>query len=580
MSRQDMRNLTVEEWFLEIDQGLDYRRKYGLEDSWAELESLYYNVHPSMASNSPNIIAGTGDSFLSELTVPSPYVLVEAMREDAIDGAPIVESVMNNLMYDIEIAEQVEIATLHAYLWGRGFLKIGFDSEFGWNPKYDIGGDLVELGMSFTQLDRKGRRIESGKVRPGMPWIEAVLPHDIVVPWGTRDLDKCPWVFHRIIRHIDDIKADPKYSNKSGLQPVMSMEDYTNTYKSTLKPYRMGMMSPGTSSRKEEFCELWEGRSRRTGRIIVLATGYNKKLRDDVDLLLTNQGYPFADISFVPRARNFWVTPDSYYLKFHQAEQTDISVQASKQRRMGGLKFAYSEDAVDSDEIDKLTSAEVGAGFKVKGSHTLKEAIMTLQPGSNLGLYQDLAQSQQNARAVVGFSLNAQGEFMKGRKTATETQAVNRGGGNRMSRRVHRLRRFYGQASKKTIAILADLWKAPRLAKILGPDGESKWLRFTGEDLRGKYKYVVDFTNTSNESLLQRRQEAINMYMLLSQDPFVDPVELRRYLIKAYNDPELGRIFRMNSDADLRLQMSQMQQGSGGSSQGQASQSPLALPGV
>ncbi len=580
MSRQDMRNLTVAEWFLEIDQGLDYRRKYGLEDSWSELEALYYNVHPSQASDSPNIIAGTGDSFLSELTVPSPYVLVEPMRADAIDGAPIVESVMNNLMYDIEIAEQVELATLHAYLWGRGFLKIGFDSEFGWNPKYDIGGGLVELGMSFTQLDKKGRRIESGKARPGMPWIEAVLPNDIVVPWGTRDLDKCPWIFHRIIRHIDDIKADPKYSNKQGLQPVMSMEDYTNTYKATLKPYRMGMMSPGTSSRKEEFCELWEGRSRRTGRIIVLATGYDKMLRNDVDLLLTTEGYPFADISFVPRARNFWVTPDSYYLKFHQAEQTDISIQASKQRRMGGLKFAYDEDAIDDDEINKATSAQVGVGFKVKGGRDLKQAIMTMQPGSNLGLYQDLAQSQQNARAVVGLSINTQGEFTKGRKTATETMAVNRGGGNRMSRRVHRLRRLYSKTSKKTIAILAELWKAPRLTNILGLDGESKWLRFTGDDLRGRYKYVVDFTNTSNESLLQRRQEAINMYMLLSQDPFVDPVELRRYLIKAYNDPELGRIFRMDSNADLRLQMSQMQQEGRGSSQGQAQKSPLALPGV
>ncbi len=580
MSRQDMRNLTVEEWFLEIDQGLDYRRKYGLEDSWSELEALYYNVHQSQASDSPNIIAGTGDSFLSELTVPSPYVLVEPMRADAIDGAPIVESVMNNLVYDLELAEQVELSTLHAYLWGRGFLKIGFDSEFGWNPKYDIGGGLVELGMSFTQLDKKGRRIESGKARPGMPWIEAVLPHDIVVPWGTRDLDKCPWIFHRIIRHIDDVKADPKYSNKQGLQPVMSMEDYTNTYKSTLKPYRMGMMSPGTSSRKEEFCELWEGRSRRTGRIIVLATGYNKKLLYDVDLLLTNQGYPFADISFVPRARNFWVTPDSYYLRFHQAEQMDISIQASKQRRMGGLKFAYNEDAVDPNEIDKATSAQVGVGFKVKNGHLLREAIMTMQPGNNLGLYQDLAQSQQNARAVVGFSINAQGEFTKGRKAAAEVVAVNRGGGNRMSRRVHRLRRLYSKTSKKTIAILAELWKAPRLTNILGPDGESKWLRFTGEDLKGRYKYIVDFTNTSNESLLQRRQEAINMYMLLSQDPFVDPVELRRYLIKAYNDPELGRIFRMDSNADLRLQMSQMQQEGRGSSQGQAQKSPLALPKV
>ena len=578
MARRDARNLSVEEWFLEIDDGLEYRRTYGLEDSWNELEALYYNVHPSLATDSPNIIAGTGDSFLSELTVPNPYLLVEPTRLDSADGAPIVESVVNGLCYDIDIPAQVETSTLHAYLWGRGFLKLGFDSEFGWKQELDIGGELGTLGMSFSQFDNKGRRIEFGLTQPGMPWVQSVLPHDIVVPWGVRELDESPWVFHRVVRHIDDVKADPKYSNKRGLQPVMSMEDYTNSYKTRLKPYRIGPRSPGTSSRKEEYCELWEGRNKRTGKIIVLATGYDKKLREDNDQLLTEEGYPFVSVSFVPRSRTFWVTPDAYYLKYHQAEQADISIQAAKQRRMGTLRFAYNEDAVDSTEVDKASSADVGVGFKVAGSHNIKDAIAFFQPGSNLGLYQDLAQSQQNARSVVGFSLNATGEFMKGRKTATETRAVAQGGGNRMSRRVHRLKRLYVQTSRKLTAILADLWKAPRITRILGPDGESRWLRFTGEDLRGKYRFNADFTNASNESLLVRRQEALMLYQMLGQDPFVDPGELRRYLVKSYNDPDLGKLFRMNADADLRLQMSRMQGGAGSPTQGQGSQSPLALP--
>ena len=181
--------------------------------------------------------------------------------------------------------------------------------------------------MSFSQFDKRGRRIEFGKTRPGMPWVQAVLPHDIVVPWGVRDLDESPWIFHRVVRHIDDVKADPKYPHTKGLVPVMSMEDYVNSYKTRLKPYRIGPRAPGTSSRKEEYVELWEGRNKRTGKIIALATGYNKKLREDDDQLLTEEGYPFASVSFVPRSRTFWVTPDAYYLKYHQAEQFDSQSQ-------------------------------------------------------------------------------------------------------------------------------------------------------------------------------------------------------------------------------------------------------------
>jgi len=572
-------NLKVDEWFDEIDNGLEYRRRHGLEDHWSQLEALFYNTHPSMASNSPNLIAATGDSFLSDLTVPRVYITVQSRRDDSIDGQPIVESVVNDVFDDLQVIDEFEAATLYAFLWGRGFLKIGFDSEYGYSPGHDIGGDAMTLGMTMTQFDKKGRRLEFSGVRPGMPWVQAVLPHDIIVPWGTRVLDRSPWMFHRVVRHIEDIRKDPKYSGTRDLQPVMSMEDYTKSYESVLKPYRVGWTPRTTSSRKSEFCELWEGRDARTGRIFTLATGHKKKLRDDGDLLQTSQGYPFVSLGFVPRARTIWTTPDAYYLKYHQADQTDIAIQATKQRRISAVKFLYDSDIIDDDELAKMLSADVGVGAKVKSGRNIKDAIHFItHPPANMMLYQDAMVGEARAREVVGLSRNAKGEFSKGRKSATETRVVEQGSGKRMGRRVRQLKGSYESLARKTIAILASLWRAPRVTEVLGPEGESVWLRYTGADLRGKYSYRADFTTQSGDSVASRRQEALMLYQGLSQDPMADPVALRRYLMLAYNDPDLRRVFRMDNNANLRTQMSQLPGGGRGPVPGQGSQSPSQLP--
>lgn len=578
--KYDLRNMSVEEWFNELDQGLNYRRLYGLEESWNDVEALYYNTHTSLASDSPNIIASTGAAFVSELTVPQPYMLVEPTREESVDGAPILESVLNNIIYDIDLPNEIETAVLHAYLWGRGTLKIGFDSEFGYKRELDLGAKYgAELGMSLSQFDKKGRRIEFGGARPGMPWVQAVLPHDLVVPWGARTLDKSPWLAHRVIRHVDDVRSDPKYKFPQDLQPVMSMEDYVKSYQTVLKPYRIGWQPRQVASRKAEFCELWEIRSARTGRIMTLATGSSKKLRDDNDLLLTEEGYPFVSFSFVPRTRNFWVTSDAYYLRFHQAEQTDIALQASKQRRMGVLRFFYDGDVIDSDEVNKITKADVGVGIKVEGSkRSVREAVHFVQPGNNMLLWQDAEAGRRNANEVVGFSRNDRGEYEPGRRTAEEVRNVSRGSGSRMGRRVKILKSVYVKTCRKMSKVLSVLWKAPRIAQIMGINGEPIWQRYTGADLRGKYRFISDFSTEAGETLQTRRQRALTLYTMLKDDPMVAPAELRRYLVKAFNDPELGKVLRLDSNADLRLLLSQMSGKGRGTSGGGSPQKGRLLP--
>ena len=581
--------LNVQDWHLEIDRGLDYRRQFGLEDLWSEVEALFYQVHRSQDQEAPNLIFSVGDSLLSSLNVPDPHITVGPKRMESIESAPVLESVDNALIEDMDMKDEVTRAEHHAFLWGSGFLKIGYDSEWGFDPKLDLGDeDTGSLGMTLSQFARSGDRIEfNSTVRPGMPWVQAVLPHDMIFPWGVIDIKNAPWAIHRVVRHLDDIKADPKYSNKRNLKASLTMEDFVHSY---VQPHghhgggrhahgghgghaghgggrhgghghhSMGVRSP---SRATEFVELFEIHDRRTEKIMVIATGHDKFLRNDDDLLQL-EGLPFTHISFVPRTRSIWTTPDSVYLRHAQAELTDISIQRTKQRRISVVRFLFEEGVISEDEMNKFMSSEVGIGVKVRSGTNPSQAVAMVQPPPNFGLAADAEEIRRDAREVVGFSRNQQGEFEGGRKTATEASIVQQASSTRLSKRQLAVRKIYKDTIKKVNEIIFRFWRAPQVTRVLGPDGVAKWVNFTGDGIRGVYKYDVDFIDKSQVAV--RQQQALNLFALLRADPLTDVEGLRSLIVNAYNDPQITRALSGGQQsAELQLPVPGVQSGQPGS---------------
>ena len=555
-----MKKLTVDEWVEAIDDGLEFRRLYGLEDEWASLEAMFYSVHESSSFGGPNLISSTADSVLSQLTVPTPAVTLKAKRPGLATATRTLESVDNTLLSDLNVGREVEAASLHAFLWGKGIIKNGYDSEFGYSPQFVLGEDL---GLTLTQYDLKGKRIEFNNAKPGMPWVSACLPHDIVVPYGTKTLDDAAWLAHRIVRHVEDIKSDVKYKNTKNLNPVMSMEDFTKSYTSTKKPYRTGSIDSRYSDTGQcDYCELWEIHERRTKGIFVIATGHKKFLRDDEDLMQINGDLPFTAFSFTPLARTFWTTPDSYYIKPYQAELCDIVNLASKQRRLSILKFLYQEDAFPLGELEKILSPDVGVGAKVTGGKDLREVLLPLtMPNSNPMLYNDAEQIRRSARETVGFSRNQAGEYENaGRRTATEAKVVREASGVRMSRRQKIISGVYKSIVKKINNTIFSFWRNIRWTDVGGSEG-AKWMEYTGSQLKGDYTYKLTFSPAPAETAESRKQFAMLLFSAFSQIPGVDPKELITYLINAFNDSEISDMFGGIQNVKINLAAQQGQPG-------------------
>lgn len=540
-----------------INEALDYREVYGLESSWARIEAMYANLPGSTANEGPNIIQEMAEALEARLGVRNPKVCVypSALRPDSVETAPIIEAVDRYLMRTLNVSTHVADCILHAYLWGRGIMKIGYDSEWGYDEALDISPD-DKIGMTLSQFSRGGKRIEYGNARPGFPWIAPVLPHDFLVPWGTWHLETAPWVAHRIIRHIDLLRADSKYEKTQRLQPNMSMRDVVDSYKKTSLKYRKGAQDPyRKKSSNVEFVELWEIRSRIDGKIITISE--TEVHRNQVDLLQFNS-FPFISLSLLRAPRTFWFTPQAQYLQIHQADQYDIAKQASNQRRINTIKFLVQEGAMEISELEKALSPNVGIAAFTKPGFNPKEVMALVPQTSNLSLYQDAAFSERAARRAIGFSPNQLGEFdTSGRRTATEAGIVNQGANARTDLRQDRVAEFYQNIFIHLNKIIGSFWKTPRVIKI----GEGQWPKFTGPQLQNEYDYEIMFGEDQPRDPMSRMQFAMQMYSQLSQDPFINQSSLRSWFSRAFSDVEFSQLLKESANAAVQLPLSGMQGG-------------------
>lgn len=550
-----MKDLTAIEWLEEIERALEFRQIYGGEKLWARIEKLFYNRDESNAHAGPNLIFASADAVISSLNVPWPYITVKATMPGSVDGAKIQEQVDNGLIGSMGVRAEIEAASISAFLWGRGIIKLGYDSEFGWDPNLDYGQIYdTKLGSSVTQVNNKMNKIEyNSNVKPGMPWLSSVLPHDFVVPWGTKELNDAPWCAHRVIRHIDDVKDDPKYAGGTrGLKPTMSMSDFVASYETSSRVRELGRTLINVTPMGRvpmEFVELWEIHDKRTGKVYVVANGHDRFVRNERCYLQLDGQLPFASLSFTPRARNFWVTSDAAYLLQSQLELGDIALQNQKHRRARVMKFLIEEGAfVNETQEEAFLSADVGICAKLKkdiNGQPIGNRIVTFNPQADMGLIQEAEAVRRDSRELIGMSSNQMGEFnVSSRRSATEANIVNQASNIRMDRRQSKIALLFCDVFKIINPICWEFWSSPQPVSVLGANGEQSWALVKGQDIKGDYAYEVGFSLNAPLSLQQRKMNALQLYQLLRQDPMADPKQAIQFLVGAFNDPEFGRIFQ------------------------------------
>ena len=533
---------TPEDWLVEIDNALEYRKQFSREQQWDSLEMMYMNDPSGDTGIGPNLVYSHGDALMSTLLLPDPEILVSPENRFGVDTAPVLERLDAQIIKKMMLKKAVDRGLLNAYLYGKLILKIGYDSLYGYNPYFDIGDGKTFFGATMTMFGSMGKRIEFGNQRPGWPWIRPVLPHDFLVPWGTIEIEDAPWCAQRFVRRVDLMKKDPKYKNTRSLVADINMEEYMKTYRNVgtqRSKYTSGYAL--LENKQPVYKEFWEIRDAEENRVIVVSRDYDEFLRHDPDVIQAACGrLPFICGDFVTHPRSFWTTPLAYYLGQIQHTQFDISLQQEKQRRISVLKFLVRKGMMTQEQLTRLMSGDVGAYEEVEASSglSMRDIVATMPQGQMLDFQMMSEANRRDARDAVGFSRNQLGEFdASSRRTAREATFVQQGSLQRTGKRGQMISSVYIDSVELANKEIFEFWQSPRDVFT-----ENGFTSVTGAALKSDYAYDLTLSTKRQLSKAERKIEALQVMLQLAQFPGIDLGTLYKYVVDAANDPAFERL--------------------------------------
>ncbi len=505
-------------WMDEIKAGEKYRDTYSKSKQYPDYRKYYRgdwanNVVPT------NRIFSFGRGLIPQVYFRNPRVTCTATRPDLVAHAMVVEAIDNWLIKELKLKQVIKRAILHAYLCGTAPVKLGYDSEFGYNPLQAVDQDTSTITQIGRSGESKGKDIEYNvNIKPGMPWALPVAPEDVIIPWGYYDPDSLPWIAHRLLRPLDDVKADQKYRN-------------TKDLKGARRARYVEMRPPLRKDDDIKFCELWEIRDLRTHEVLVLCED-TILLKDPDVLQIEGPNYEFLTFNEDPEF--FWGIPDVAILEPQQLEYNEIRTQASKHRKIALLKFLYLKGALTSQQLDHFLSGEVGPAVEIDGE-SLAASITMLAPHIPPDLRGEALAVLQDMQLSMGYNENSSGSFKPGTPpSAGEVAASGSVGEARIEERRDIVHDLLTSVIRKWNQYIFSFWTGERVVKIVGPQGSDMWIQYTGEELQGEYSLIIDPDSGLPITRGLRQQVGEKLLKQYGGDPMVDQMSLRRHDLQNY----------------------------------------------
>ena len=227
------------------------------------------------------------------------------------------------------------------------------------------------------------------------------------------------------------------------------------------------------------------------------------------------------------------------------------------------------EDALDSEEEERALSEETGLFVKVGRSAgaDLSKVVSKFPTANNINLIMEKGDIRSAARSVIGYSRNQLGEFDdSSRRTATESNNVQRGALKREGRRYKLVENLFLETIKGVNGIVFSFWKRQRQIMV----GPQEWQMFAGIDLKGVYSYNIDLTSNPPTTKTQRKFQALQLFSQFLMIPGVNVGELWQYVMRLSDDPGFARFFIQQQQQpvnSLQLPAGASRQGGVGSAQ-------------
>ena len=288
-----------------ISAAVIFRDKAAGAGDWASYREMYAKGGGTAEEASANIIFSNVRAMLAH-TVPKAIKSVVVSHDPKhIGQARVLQRVLDMCIEQACPLPIIRDVDLHAFIYGTGFFRTGFESLYG--PAPDSADVKTGLGriLRWPGYGKKKDRVEYHRnVAPGWPWVEAWHPARTLIPNGSRRGRDLRWIVFQYQRSLADIKQDPRYSNTKGLKATR--QDDLGSLNRVLM-----MDQEGELSESEKYVTLFEAHDRQTGKVVVLADGHMKPLLQRKDVLQV-AGLPVVPMVFVENDMYAWGISEAY----------------------------------------------------------------------------------------------------------------------------------------------------------------------------------------------------------------------------------------------------------------------------
>ena len=527
-------------WKDKIKLGILYQSHYGHTMRWPLYERYFEGDWPQNVLP-VNLIFAFGKSLLPRVYSRNPRAVMTSLMPGRYLHARTVQKLVNWLTYETGVKKQMKRMCQDGYLKGTAIGKCGYDSEYGYDtskstPIIPGAGTLTGFGKDEENIEYRVN------VKPGMPWFLRGRPIDFIIPYGYLDIEAAPWVAMRVMRPLEDVMADKKYINKKelkggkGFQSKQLIASRPTDVEGSVPDKMLDKLCE-----KEEWVELYEIRDFRTHKVYVITLDHDKFLREDVDDLQV-EGLPYFSLVFNESNVGFWGISDCQIIEPQQLEMNEIRTQAQRHRKIALIKALLRRGDMTETEKQKFLSTDVLPIIEVDTDDAIQNSIMLLTPHVPPDFQVMSLQIMQDCMEMLGSSRNQRGDYMTGRRTATEAQIVQLAAQIRIMERRDAAADLYTNICRKYMQYIFTFWRdKEKVIDIVGADGARYWVQYTGAAIKGEYSIRVDPDDTLPVTYETRRMEAKELYQMTLQDESVNPIERARMLLQQYEwiDPDV-----------------------------------------
>jgi len=462
-------------------------------------------------------------------------------------AAPIMESVVAYERNVMNAKKQERMALLNCLLYGTGFLKHGYNCEFGIDPAWE--DDSTKIRKRIKEYDVAYSTVNDSQVQTGVwtehnpnfyqghPWVKSVHPNDIIVDPDAISLDEARWITHRFSRPWIDVVRDMRYREKfrNVIQPTGRSEFFADAD------------VPGVSNWKEspEFSDaqvvsLYEIFDRDTLTVKTIAPACEEVAEYKPYPFFGKEG-PYVDLQFYP-------LDDTYWAMSHSDAVSPLAETLNKLRsqmmnhlqRHGATRLVYSKGSIDKNDIKRIFEAVDGEAVEVQNLRDdIRKVLMALPytpiTGDAWNLQTLFMGDFERAAGTDSMSMGTQ----QASTTATVGSYIAQQTSLRAEDMTEQLDDFLTRSTRKVIEILRQFWGEERVVPITGPEG-SIWsmIKVPQNVVSAAFSVAIEPGSTAKTDRNIRVRQVIDaMQQLLPMEP---QLNAKGYTLNA---PELAKHF-------------------------------------